>query len=149
MTQATALCPFPQVSEWWSLSCVQLFASPWTVARQTPLSIEFSKQEYWSGLPFPSPGDLPNPGIEPRSLHCRQILYHRATREVPYLLEYPFIIKGYNSGTARWKRDIGQDLGKGDGASTTSSSSSTCSRIHELTKPHLFGFLWRLHYMVD
>ena len=39
----------------------------WTVARQAPLSIEFSRQEYWSGLPFPSLGDLPNPGIEPRS----------------------------------------------------------------------------------
>ena len=50
-----------------SLSCVQLFASPWTVARQAPLSMGFSRQEYWSGLPFPSPGDLPNPGIEPGS----------------------------------------------------------------------------------
>ena len=49
------------------LSCVQLFATPWTVARQAPLSMGFSRQEYWSGLPFPSPGDLPNPGIEPRS----------------------------------------------------------------------------------
>ena len=50
-----------------SLSCVRLFAIPWTVAYQAPLSMEFSRQEYWSGLPFPSPGDLPNPGIEPRS----------------------------------------------------------------------------------
>ena len=41
--------------------------TPWTVAYQTPLSMEFSKQEYWSGLPFPSPGDLPDPGIEPAS----------------------------------------------------------------------------------
>ena len=41
--------------------------TPWTVARQAPLSMEFSRQEYWSGLPFPSPGDLPDPGIEPRS----------------------------------------------------------------------------------
>ena len=40
---------------------------PWTVAYQAPLSMEFSRQEYWSGLPFPSPGDFPNPGIEPRS----------------------------------------------------------------------------------
>ena len=40
---------------------------PWTVAYQAPLSMEFSRQEYWSGLPFPSPGDLPDPGIEPRS----------------------------------------------------------------------------------
>jgi len=50
-----------------SLSHVQLFATPWTVAHQVPLSMGFSRQEYWSGLPFPSPGDLPNPGIEPRS----------------------------------------------------------------------------------
>ena len=39
--------------------------APWTVARQAPLSMGFSRQEYWSGLPFPSPGDLPEPGIEP------------------------------------------------------------------------------------
>ena len=41
--------------------------TPWTVAYQTPLFMEFSRQEYWSGLPFSSPGDLPDPGIEPRS----------------------------------------------------------------------------------
>ena len=50
-----------------SLSCVQLFATAWTVAYQAPLSMEFSRQEYWSGLPFPSPGDLPDPGTETRS----------------------------------------------------------------------------------
>ena len=50
-----------------SLSRVRLFATPWTVAHQTPPSMGFSRQEYWSGLPFPSPGDFPNPGIEPRS----------------------------------------------------------------------------------
>ena len=50
-----------------SLSCVRLFVTPWTVAYQAPQSVEFSRQEYWSGLPFPSPGDLPNPGTEPRS----------------------------------------------------------------------------------
>ena len=42
-------------------------ATIWTAANQAPLSMEFSRQEYWSGLPFPSPGDLPNPGIKPRS----------------------------------------------------------------------------------
>ena len=41
--------------------------NPWTVAHQPPLSMEFSRQEYWSGLPFPCPGNLPNPGVEPRS----------------------------------------------------------------------------------
>ena len=50
-----------------SLSCVQLFVIPCTVAHQAPLTMGFSKQEYWSGLPFPSPGDLPDPGVEPRS----------------------------------------------------------------------------------
>ena len=49
------------------LNRVQLFATSWTVAYQAPQSMEFSRQEYWSGLPFPSPGDLPNPGIEPGS----------------------------------------------------------------------------------
>ena len=49
------------------LSHVQLFATPWTVARQAPLSVEFSGKEYWSGLPCPSPGDLPDAGIKPRS----------------------------------------------------------------------------------
>ena len=51
-----------------SLSHVQLFANPWTVAYQASLSMGFSRQECWSGLPFPSPGDLPDPGIEPGSL---------------------------------------------------------------------------------
>ena len=50
-----------------SLSHVRLFATPWTVAHKAPPSMGFSKQEYWSVLPFPSPGDLPDPGIEPRS----------------------------------------------------------------------------------
>ena len=50
------------------LSWVQLFMAPWTMAHQAPLPMEFSKQKYWSGLPFPSPGDFPNPGIKPMSL---------------------------------------------------------------------------------
>ena len=48
-----------------SLSCVPLFATPWAKALEAPLSMEFSRQEYWSGLPFPPPGDLPNPRIKP------------------------------------------------------------------------------------
>ena len=51
-----------------SLSHVQLFATPWTIACQAPLSMGFPRQEYWSGSPFSSPGDLPNPEIEPESL---------------------------------------------------------------------------------
>ena len=53
-------------SEVKSLSRVRLFATPWTVAYQAPPSMGFSRQEYWSGLPFPSPGDLPDPGIKPK-----------------------------------------------------------------------------------
>ena len=50
-----------------SLSRVRLFATLWTIARQAPLSMGFSRQEYWNGLPFPPPGDLPHPGIKPTS----------------------------------------------------------------------------------
>ena len=60
----------PKLSSWdtdMSLSCVQLFATPWSVACQAPPSMGFSRQEYWSRLPFPSPGDLPNAGIKPQS----------------------------------------------------------------------------------
>ena len=56
------LCYFCQ-----SLSRVRLFATPWTVGHQAPPSMGFSRQEYWSGMPFPSPGDLPDSGIKPRS----------------------------------------------------------------------------------
>ena len=51
----------------WSLSCMRLLATPWTVARQGPLSMGCSRPEYWSGQPFPSPGDLPKRGTDPRS----------------------------------------------------------------------------------
>ena len=50
-----------------SLSRVRLFATQWTVAHQAPLSMGLSRQEYWSGLPYPPPGDLPDPGINPTS----------------------------------------------------------------------------------
>ena len=58
-----------------SLSHVRLFAVPWTVARQLPLSVEYSRREYWSGLPFPSSGVFPTQGLNPGLLYCRQILY--------------------------------------------------------------------------
>ena len=58
---------------------VRLFATLWTGACQAPLSMGFSKQEYWSWLPFPSPEDLPDPGIEPASLH---LLHYRETQFV-------------------------------------------------------------------
>ena len=49
-----------------TLSCVRFLATPWTVAHQPPLSMRLSQQEYWSGLPFPPPGDLPDPSIKPK-----------------------------------------------------------------------------------
>ena len=58
-----------------SLSRVRLFATPWTVAHQAPLSMGFSRQEYWSGLPCPSPGIFPTQGSNLGLLHCRQTLY--------------------------------------------------------------------------
>ena len=61
------MCVCVCVCVWKSLSHVQLFATPLTVACQASLFMEFSRPENWSGKPFPSPGDLPNPGIEPRS----------------------------------------------------------------------------------
>ena len=78
-----------------SCSVVSDSVTPWTVARQAPLSMEFSRQESWSRRPFPSPGDLPNPETEPNLcllslLHCRQILYHCATREAQILPLTPF-----------------------------------------------------------
>ena len=51
----------------WVHSCVRLFATPWTVAHHAPLSMGFPRQEYWSGVPFPPPEDLPIPGTEPMS----------------------------------------------------------------------------------
>ena len=66
------------------LNHVQIFVTPWTVARQAPLSMGFSRQEYWSGLPCPSPGDLPEPVIKPASLASSILadgffFYHCAT----------------------------------------------------------------------
>ena len=70
-----------------SLSCVQLFATPWTVAYQGSLSMGFSRQEYWSGLPFPPPGDLSHPEIEPVSPPLAgRFFTTRAIWEVPTCL---------------------------------------------------------------
>ena len=77
-----------------SLSHVRLFATPWTVAHQAPPSMGFSRQEYWSGLPFPSPGDLPNPGIEPGSsaLEADALTSEPPNEEEKKIIE-PFTIK--------------------------------------------------------
>ena len=92
----------------WSLNCVQLFVT-WTVASQAPLFVEFPIQEYWSGLPFPFPGDLPDPGIEPGLLPwgvCSLLLRYQGSpllveRWVMYLLKlYP-----WNLSYLSWKED--------------------------------------------
>ena len=67
LSYTVCLCVCVCVCVYESLSCVWLFVPPWTVTHQSPLSMGFSRQEHWSGLPFPSPGDLPHPGIKPRS----------------------------------------------------------------------------------
>ena len=69
-----------------SLSRVQLFVTQWTVVHQAPPSMGFSRQQYWSRLPFPSPGDLPDPGIEPGSPALQ------ADSLPTEVLEKPFII---------------------------------------------------------
>ena len=65
--QKSQKTPFCQISSSKVAKSCPTFATPWTVACQAPLSMGFSRQECWSGLPFPSPGDLPDPGVEPRS----------------------------------------------------------------------------------
>ena len=78
------------------VSHVRLFATPWTVAHQAPLSMAFLRQEYWSGLPFLSPGDLPDPGIEPGLLHCGQILYRLSYQGMPMVvIEMPNCYKNF------------------------------------------------------
>ena len=67
---------------------IQVFATPWTVARQAPPSMGFPRQEYWSGLPFASPGDLPNPGIKPVS----PALAHRHTHTYILLFQYLVVL---------------------------------------------------------
>ena len=70
----------------WVYVCVShawLFVTPWTKAHHAPLSMEFSRQEYWSGSPVPSPGEPSDPGIKWGLLHCRQILYRLETSESP------------------------------------------------------------------
>ena len=88
-----------------SLSRVRLFATPWTVAHQALPSMGFSRQGYWSGLPFPSPGELPYPGIEPRSpaLHAGTLPSeppgranpHPLAQVSPPLESLPPLMKGY------------------------------------------------------
>ena len=68
------------------ISCIQLFATLWTVTHQTSLPMGFPRQEYWSGLPFLLQGIFPMQGSNPDLLHCKQILYHLSHQQSPCLL---------------------------------------------------------------
>ena len=88
----------------WLLSCVWLFATPRTVARQAPLSMELSRQGYWSGLPFPSPGGLPNPGVKPSIGGTVFTIW--AIREAPiYLLSGP-LLKSLSIFVLTWQNAV-------------------------------------------
>ena len=72
--QVTVTCGLILMRKVKLLSRVRFFVTPWIVAHQAPLSMGFSRQEYWGGLPFPSPGDFPTQGLNPGLPHCRQTL---------------------------------------------------------------------------
>ena len=93
-------------------SCVQLFVTLWTIAHQAPLSMGFSMQEHWSGLPFPSHGIFLTQGSNPDPLwllQCRQILYRWATREAPYI-QYGTIKKRLTSDFSTWVLNVGRKV---------------------------------------
>ena len=82
------------------------FVTPWTIALQAPLSMLFPRQEYWRGLPFPSPGGLPQPQIELCLLYCRRILYCWVTGKLLYTLNiYDFNVK-YTLMKLEWKKNV-------------------------------------------
>ena len=85
------------------LSHVQLLATSWTIACQASLSMEFSRQEYWSGLSFSSPEDLPNPGIKPVSLASPSL-----RRWIPYQLHYSGNSLHVNNGTIQFSVYLGR-----------------------------------------
>ena len=90
------------------LSHVQLFVIPWTIAYQVPPSMEFSRQEYWRGLPFPSPVDLHNPGLNPGVLHWRQKLYCLSHQASPKS-KNPKVNAQGASKIVKWWRNIYED----------------------------------------
>ena len=86
----------PSVPKWKSLHCVWLFVTPWAIQ-----SMDFSRAEYWSGEPFPSPGDLPNPGIEPRSLALQEDSLPLSHQGSPRILEWVAYSFSYRSSPPR------------------------------------------------
>ena len=105
-----------------SLQSYLTFSIQWTIAHQAPLSIEFSRQEYWSGLPFPSPGYLPNPGIKPLSLELQAVSLRKAWRGMLFR-------QGVLGCRGIWGALVNQEPGRGQGLETS-------CRMIQLTKPH-------------
>ena len=95
MCVCVCVCVWERERERESVSCVQLSVTPWSVALQVPLSMEFSRQEHWSGSPCPSPGDLPDPGIKPGSpeLQADSLLTVWATKEAWFGLRDGFDLR--------------------------------------------------------
>ena len=101
MQSFQTLCAYVQ-----SLSCVWLFASPWATACQAPLSMKFSRQEYWSGLPFPSPGYLLNPGIEPWSPLLQADFYPLSHLGRKIILSCKLLFKSIINNKPCWTSDF-------------------------------------------
>ena len=100
ITLPTKIC-IDKWSEVKSLSRVWLFATPWTVAHQAPPSMEFSRQEYWSGLLFPSPGDPPDPGIEPGYPTLQADIYHLSHQGSPSSVYRTILVRHYLLDTSQ------------------------------------------------
>ena len=100
-------------------SHVRLFVTPWTVAYHAPPSVEFSRQEYWSGLPFPSPENLPHPEINPESPYNHSIFFIELSREltfIKYLQHYvgaSLVAQTIKHLTTMWETWV-QSLGRED-----------------------------------
>ena len=82
------------------ISCVRFFATPWTIASPDPLSMQFPRQGYWSGLPFPSPGDIPDPGIEPMSPSLASGFFTTEPPGKPVMVVHLSLIRVLASGIA-------------------------------------------------
>ena len=91
------------------LSRIWLFATPWTVARQAPLSMGFSRQEYWSGLPFPPPGDFPDPGIKSRSPALQRDSLPSEHRSVVEMKIFNVLISDQNIRKRILRKDQGNE----------------------------------------
>ena len=134
-----------QFSSFQLLSHVRLFVTPWTVANQAPRSMKFSRQEYWSRLPFPSPRDLPNPGIEPKSPELAGRFFPAELPEMPYIQAYRGTYSGFQlvSGQVGFNTVLSQSL---------NSRSESCDvsfriRLQHLLKPSLSSVPSSFRYM--